>query len=567
MGVAALRGVRERSKSKWGVGHHAANHPEWPEDDLFLLNEPDHQTPDQGMFYSRRRQFVGVWRLTKNVLSLSWDAEEPQDIVRAVESEREWRNDQTGLVLTVVNLEVLPQWLAPSVLSQRYELLSLAERYNECAVCYFELYRLPVGILRSQSKRACSHYFHTECIKRLVAKNAHEARNAGHAAVRECPICRAKFSDIKTLPDVFKDPRAWFQLCDIDCGGTLDKEEVLGALGAVLPVERDKLAEAIEENWVVWDPDNDGSITLTEFVEPRRGLREYLLRNFNVIKTENLNIRPDDIPDLDSHPLEWFNFWDGNGNGSLERSEIVRAIVRTFCVSPSGEPSFKRAFDLREMALFIWDSLGYHEFGELTFEEFNAPFGVGDQIYHNYIHGMYFGENEEHNFACYPRHVACTAEDLIHEIVDGTSREVSREAVRDVAAEHVRKLKEEGSKGTARAHRDVDEGDDDAKSHSNDENMILKELDSTFLNIAILDRLLRGIGDGREGVFAAQILDDVLKGIVADRLLELASGAASRSTLLELSDGISVHDLCREADRIASEVFSCELQKRLSSCS
>lgn len=30
----------------------------------------------------------------------------------------------------------------------------------------------------------------------------------------------------------------------------------------------------IEENWSVWDPDDDGSITLAEFVEPRRGLRE-----------------------------------------------------------------------------------------------------------------------------------------------------------------------------------------------------------------------------------------------------------------------------------------------------
>ncbi|KAF4722474.1 hypothetical protein FOZ62_008185, partial [Perkinsus olseni] len=88
-----------------------------------------------------------------------------------------------------------------------------------------------------------------------------------------------------------------------------------------------------------------------------------------------------------------------------------------------------------------------------------------------------------------------------------------------------------------------------------------------FRNIAILDRLLRVVGDGREGVFAAQILDDVLKGIIADRLLEFAIGAASRSTQLELSDEISVHDLCREADRIASAVFSCELQKRLSSCS
>ncbi|KAF4661599.1 hypothetical protein FOL47_006617 [Perkinsus chesapeaki] len=518
MGVGALRGVRNRSQGPNRVHRKTsldtqvsrpqlstvsmkATNPKWPEEDLFLFNEPEDPigAPDQGIFYSRRRQFVGMWRLAENVLSLSWDTGEPPDIVRAVETEKEWRNDQTGLVLSVISLEVLPQWLAPTVLSRRYESLSIAERFNECSVCYFELFRLPVGILRLQSRRACPHYFHTECIKRLVAKNASDARAAGYPSAQECPICGARFSEIKTLPDVFKDPRAWFQLCDIDSGGTLDQEEVLGALGAVLPVARDKLAVAIEDNWEVWDPDNDGVITLTEFVEPRRGLRQYLLRNFNNIKSDSVNLRPSDIPDLDSHPMAWFDFWDGNRNGSLERSEVVRAIIKTFCLNPGGEPSFARAFDIRELAMDIWDSLGYHEFGELTFEEFNAPFGVGDQIYHNFIHGMHVTFKEK----------------LI---------QLSR------------------------------------KSETDD---VFQELDSTFLEIVICDSLLRVVAEGEGVIISSEILDDILNGIIADRLLDMALAASHRSVILGRADPSELSTLRRNIGTVAGRAFASEIVQRL----
>jgi hypothetical protein len=31
----------------------------------------------------------------------------------------------------------------------------------------------------------------------------------------------------------------------------------------------------------------------------------------------------------------------------------------------------------------------------VNFEEFNKPFGLGDQVYHNFISGMYFGDDQE----------------------------------------------------------------------------------------------------------------------------------------------------------------------------
>jgi len=44
------------------------------------------------------------------------------------------------------------------------------------------------------------------------------------------------------------------------------------------------------------------------------------------------------IPNLDTHPMEWFEYWDIDNSGTLELSEIIRAFIRTFCVTNWGEP-------------------------------------------------------------------------------------------------------------------------------------------------------------------------------------------------------------------------------------
>ena len=75
-----------------------------------------------------------------------------------------------------------------------------------------------------------------------------------------CLISGATFTEIKKVPDVFKEPKAWFQVVDADMGGNLDKNEVEEALGAILPIEREKLKRAIASHWHEWDPDDDGTI-------------------------------------------------------------------------------------------------------------------------------------------------------------------------------------------------------------------------------------------------------------------------------------------------------------------
>jgi hypothetical protein len=153
----------------------------------------------------------------------------------------------------------------------------------------------------------------------------------------------------------------------------------------------------IELNWHRWDPDGDGTITEKEFLAPRRGLRDFLVNNFDLIKSDSIRIRPEEIPVLDSNPRAWFEYWDYDQSGSLERDEVIRAIVRSFCLTTWGEPMIARAAEMRSVAMYMWQTMGYSDFDSITFEEFNKPYGLGDQVLHNLVHGQYFGEDEEMN--------------------------------------------------------------------------------------------------------------------------------------------------------------------------
>ena len=100
------------------------------------------------------------------------------------------------------------------------------------------------------------------------------------------------------------------------------------------------------------------------------------------------------VPCLDSHPREWFAYWDEDESNTLERDELVRALVRTFCVNDSGEPLLQQACELRKVAQSLWNLMGFHEFDRVTFNAFIQPNGLCDQILHNWAQTMYFGDDD-----------------------------------------------------------------------------------------------------------------------------------------------------------------------------
>jgi Ca2+-binding EF-hand superfamily protein len=195
------------------------------------------------------------------------------------------------------------------------------------------------------------------------------------------------------------DPRGWFACCDIDFGGELSQYEVVEALGATLLCKRNRLEKHIRSHWSDWDPDGDGSITLSEFVRPGKGLRDWIIKHRSMLLSAEMeqgaNAFLNKIPALDRHPRHWFQFWDKDASGTLEREELVRSLIRTFCVDERGKPLIYAAHDMRESALVLWKSCGYKPFDNIAFDEFVKPYGLMDQFLHNQSNLLWFGDDDE----------------------------------------------------------------------------------------------------------------------------------------------------------------------------
>eukprot|EP00403_Amphidinium_massartii_P021481 CAMPEP_0178389748 /NCGR_PEP_ID=MMETSP0689_2-20121128/10286_1 /TAXON_ID=160604 /ORGANISM="Amphidinium massartii, Strain CS-259" /LENGTH=467 /DNA_ID=CAMNT_0020010227 /DNA_START=56 /DNA_END=1456 /DNA_ORIENTATION=- len=339
-----------------------------------------------GSFYAKERRTFGVWRISGNVLQLVWSHDDNRtDTIIAKHSERVWVNDKTNMTVKVLEPARNPKWFKPDTLSHRFLLDSVHSRNFECPVCYFDLWRIPGGVIRHHSRRSCSHYFHLPCAKYLLKRSKREGKLAG------CPVCHSVFSEVQPLPDLAVDRRSWFSVCDSDLSGELEQLEVVEALGAVLPVSRDKLERRLKANWSKWDPDGDGRISMTEFLRQGKGLCDWILIHQETLRK---NIEKEEPPNLDQNPRAWFNYWDKDCSASLEREEVVRALLRSFCGTSRGDPILKWAHDMREAAMAVWQGLGYKAFDSVDFEEFSRPYGLMDQFLHNQMQTMYFGQDE-----------------------------------------------------------------------------------------------------------------------------------------------------------------------------
>lgn len=342
-----------------------------------------------GRFYSKRQECVGTWKITGNVLTLVWPFSMRTDTVVCIKTERQWVNQQTNLTLDVLEpKDFNPDWFKPDLIAEKFQCETVSSKAFECPVCFFELFKFPAGVIRLHSRRCCGHYFHKDCAQFLLKSK----KGTGRPAM--CPTCGVTFSEVKPMPDLANDPRDWFAVCDVDFGGELDAYEVVEALGCVLPVNRKKLEKNVKAHWREWDPDGDGTITLQEFIRPGNGLKDWLMNNLNLLRAD-LALKANTIPSIDRNPREWFHYWDRDASGTLEKDEVVRALIRTFCRDENGNPNLERAHDMREVADELWHSLEYSPFDTVTFEEFVRPYGLMDQFLHNQTHTSYFGMDAE----------------------------------------------------------------------------------------------------------------------------------------------------------------------------
>eukprot|EP00930_Biecheleria_cincta_P028147 TRINITY_DN1962_c0_g1_i1.p1 TRINITY_DN1962_c0_g1~~TRINITY_DN1962_c0_g1_i1.p1 ORF type:complete len:772 (+),score=112.88 TRINITY_DN1962_c0_g1_i1:173-2488(+) len=201
----------------------------------------------------------------------------------------------------------------------------------ECVICLDQVCNDgPLAYLLAAGKLgwACRHIFHLQCAQNLQAQ--------------KCPVCRSTFSEVREMPDIRRNPGAWFDAMDVDRTGDLDLEEVVGALTVVLPVDRDKLetllrpeihkvpASAYSDLWRQWDKEGTGRITRQAFEDPEGGLLVWILARLKLLH-RGQRARPCLAAAVSQETLgRWFDFWDWSKVGFLTRGQISRAVAREF---------------------------------------------------------------------------------------------------------------------------------------------------------------------------------------------------------------------------------------------
>eukprot|EP00903_Cladosiphon_okamuranus_P016360 g15087.t1 len=216
------------------------------------------------------------------------------------------------------------------------------------------------GLLRREilPKRVCRHFLCQECAPTIIP--------------RRCPVCRRDFVATVNVPDPLADPMRWFHVVDCDQSGTIEKSELVDALKGMFPVEPGALEEVIHMNWRSWDADNNGTLDATEF---RDRLAPFLTQSLGNMRRR---IVPE-LPDLRDQPSEWFRHWDEDASGSLERPEIVRALIKTI-------PEFSGRDESWLLGTFaaIWSIIDPDGDGSITGSEFMMPGGLYETLVANF---------------------------------------------------------------------------------------------------------------------------------------------------------------------------------------
>eukprot|EP00746_Dinoflagellata_sp_MGD_P127392 gnl/MRDRNA2_/MRDRNA2_61986_c0_seq1.p1 gnl/MRDRNA2_/MRDRNA2_61986_c0~~gnl/MRDRNA2_/MRDRNA2_61986_c0_seq1.p1 ORF type:complete len:760 (-),score=139.88 gnl/MRDRNA2_/MRDRNA2_61986_c0_seq1:55-2334(-) len=216
----------------------------------------------------------------------------------------------------------IDQWTMPTVL--------LEERTADCPICFESLWTsTPTafvsfadggagGELEAEPRSICTHFFCFDCAGQQVMKQQRE----GGEQMR-CPICRNPARDVMPLPDLTVHPRLWFHFLDQEGNGRLDRNTLVQALEAVLPLDTEKLREALSDYlWETWDQRRDGQITEADFFAPG-GLLEWVRGHQHELQT----IKERGVaPTLDELPERWFKYWDWKHLGRLRRAELLRAL-------------------------------------------------------------------------------------------------------------------------------------------------------------------------------------------------------------------------------------------------
>jgi len=242
---------------------------------------------------------------------------------------------------------------------------SNAEMKAECPICFEALADGPVGVfLGPDGKRVSQHFFN------LAA--AEEWLRSGTGL---CPLTRKRISSVLPVPDIRTHPNEWFAAVDIDGDRRLSRVEVVECLKAQLPIDGAQLDAAVADPrhwmWQQWDADGSGYIEANELLAPQ-GLAAYVRTAFERAATGG-----DAIPDIARDKDAWYNYWDEDRSGELDKEEVVRALLKTFRMT--GEPA--QVTMMRSAIDAIWPVFDDDGSGSIDRAEFLKPDeGLADTI-------------------------------------------------------------------------------------------------------------------------------------------------------------------------------------------
>lgn len=237
-----------------------------------------------------------------------------------------------------------------------------AVEHAECPICFDAMCSQPSGVLTKSGRRCCVHFFHKRCITDVL--NAHPCNAT-------CPMCRLAFDSVLEVPSIEKDPKRWFQCVDLNGDHKLSRQEVTEVFRAQLPCDMEQLEEQMPQLFRRFDHDGDGYITEQEIMAPGVGLLAYIMQNY---PRGNLQIA---IPDIRRDKQAWFRFFDEDKSGTLEKEEVVRALVKSFRMSED----LQRVHMMREIVNAIWPIFDHDGSGTIEMHEFSLPRdGLADSV-------------------------------------------------------------------------------------------------------------------------------------------------------------------------------------------
>lgn len=238
---------------------------------------------------------------------------------------------------------------------------------HECPICFQELSAKPTACFCDRTgKQVCSHHCHADCA-RSISRPAH------------CPICSKPFADIQPIPSLNVDVRAWFDHIDKDHSGYLHYQEIIDGLKEQVDLDWQRVESDVDRLWATWDKDRNGKVSFEEFAHPTTGVAAYLSKHYRPTPRA-------DPPDITKDKGAWFRYWDEDNSGSLDKDEVLRALIKTFRAYHISHDT------IREIVSVIWPIFDVDGSGKIDMHEFCAPDNLGDTLVAQLGFGMRHGK-------------------------------------------------------------------------------------------------------------------------------------------------------------------------------